>query len=330
MEKSVCAILLFLLSSARCSLQLDCAGIKEYNPAQPWTEDLAVEWIDTMIACHKGIDSNQILLLAVMRGLLKVVTILLERGEDVNATHANSGWTALMLAALVGNKDIAALLIEKGANINAVNDKGRNALMYTAKYGTKEIAALLIKKGADINAVDHHGYTALMHMAQFGAKEIVDLLLDAFDDLDVNAKNSNGDTALILAIKAGHNGVAASLLEYLFIDDDVKDKNGLTALMHAAKTGNEAIADLITDIGVADINAKDNDGNTALMYAVSNGSVSIASLLIEEGADISAKNFRQGWQQKTHPRKNKIPKHKNTHLKWGFGFFFAIFHCKSA
>jgi len=32
-----------------------------------------------------------------------------------------------------------------------------------------------------------------------------------------------------MAVKAGHNGVANSLLEDLTMDDDLKDKNGLTA-----------------------------------------------------------------------------------------------------
>ena len=70
MEKSACVILLFVLSGARYSLQLDCADIKGYNQAQHWNEDLVVEWIEAMTACGNDIDSNQILQLVVERGFL--------------------------------------------------------------------------------------------------------------------------------------------------------------------------------------------------------------------------------------------------------------------
>ena len=143
MEKSACVILLFVLSGARYSLQLDCADMKGFNQVQQWNEDFVVEWIEAMIACGNDMDSNQIIQLVVQRGFLKVVKILLESGADVNATEANSGRTVLMVAVIHGYKDIAALLIEKGANINAFDKDGRTALIYMAMYGRKEIVPFL-------------------------------------------------------------------------------------------------------------------------------------------------------------------------------------------
>ena len=49
---------------------------------------------------------------------MKVVTLLLERGADVNKVDEN-GWTALMHAAEEGHVETVTLLLERGADVNA-------------------------------------------------------------------------------------------------------------------------------------------------------------------------------------------------------------------
>jgi hypothetical protein len=66
---------------------------------------------------------------------------------------------------------------------------------------------------------------------------------------------------------------------------NAKDNNGRTALMIAATNGRIESARLLIEKG-ANVNAKDDHGGTALMWAASGGHTEIARLLIEKGADI--------------------------------------------
>ena len=73
-------------------------------------------------------------------------------------------------------------------------------------------------------------------------------------------------------------------------DVDRRDENGATALMLAAKEGNDWAVRQLLAAG-ADANARDNDGWTALMYAVRYQNASgIISLLHDGGASIRVRN----------------------------------------
>jgi ankyrin repeat protein len=64
----------------------------------------------------------------------------------------------------------------------------------------------LLGRGTDVNARDSYGQTGLMLAAHHGHREIVDILITHQADLNVTAKF--GLSALMLAIVAGHPEVA--------------------------------------------------------------------------------------------------------------------------
>lgn len=104
-------------------------------------------------------------------------------------------------------------------------------LMFASYWSLEEVVSLLIKKGAKVNAKNREGNTALMYSA-------------------VEFKGLN---AAKILINAGAN-------------INAKDNKGRTALMYAADNKDEELVDLLIKNKV-NVNAEDNDGETALGYA---------------------------------------------------------------
>jgi len=77
------------------------------------------------------------------------------------------------------------------------------------------------------------------------------------------------------------------------MDINSRDRDGSTALMVASEKGDVQMAQLLIQNG-ADVNAKNIDGYTALMYVAYKGNLAIAELLIKNKADVSAKD-KDGW-----------------------------------
>jgi ankyrin repeat protein len=65
--------------------------------------------------------------------------------------------------------------------------------------------------GADIEATDSSGKTALLLASSKGHETVVQLLLE--NGQDTEAKDSNGKTALLLSSMYGHEAVVRLLLE---------------------------------------------------------------------------------------------------------------------
>ena len=117
------------------------------------------------------------------------------------------------------------------------------------------------------------------------AKEIEVLIQQG---ADVNIKNKDGNTALIIASEKGSLDLVNILLEG-GADVQQKDGRGWTALMWASSCRNKEIVEMLISKG-ADINAKSQEGNTALMFASKRGENEIAKMLLEGGADVNVQN----------------------------------------
>jgi ankyrin repeat protein len=100
---------------------------------------------------------------------------------------------------------IAAFVAAVGC---ATMDAGKGDLMDAARTGNAEAVKALLAAGADVNAKDADGNTALMAAAKKGRTppETVKALLAA--GADINAKNNKGETALmILEKRSPHNDI---------------------------------------------------------------------------------------------------------------------------
>ena len=77
---------------------------------------------------------------------------LLDAGADPN-TATPGGETALMTAARTGKADAVTLLLDRGANVNAKDAAhAQTALMWAVLENHADIVKLLLARGADVNA----------------------------------------------------------------------------------------------------------------------------------------------------------------------------------
>ncbi len=138
-------------------------------------------------------------------------------------------------------------------------------------------------KTVDINAKDSNGRTALHRAAKANDAAAIPILL--FSGADINAKDNVGKTPLHYAIQAG-NSAAISVLLFIGADINAKDNAGLTPLHYAAQANNAAAIPVLLSSGV-DINAKDNVGKTPLHYAIAiqTDNLATVTVLVDHNAD---------------------------------------------
>ena len=166
------------------------------------------------------LEDAQALLAAARDGQVGPIMQLLagtdEQSSALVNTRGGKSRTALMLASNGGHAEIARVLMRCGADPDAVVGPGLTALMLAAKKGHAMVLAALLSHGADPNLQETSNMsTALMLAAESGSTHAVTTLLaapEASGRLDVNLRNNNGKTALVLACEGGHAEVAGLLL----------------------------------------------------------------------------------------------------------------------
>ena len=149
-----------------------------------------------------------------------------------------------------------------------------------SKKSNKRFRKTRSKRGGVIN-----NNIKLIRSSMFGNIEAVKRLLK--EGADVNAKNSEGYTALSLASDNGHTEIVKMLLATKGIKVNAKDKYVYTALELASRNGHTEIVAILLDNG-ADVNAKNDYGYTALIWASRNRQTEIVAMLLEWGADVNA------------------------------------------
>ena len=227
---------------------------------------------------------------------------LIAKGVNINAKD-NGGNTALMYAVIKDNKEIVRALLQANVNVNDCNKHSMTALFEAVDSNNNVIAEMLIENGADVNAAscrdyigDLYGYTPLMCSALKGNLSIVNSIVNV-SNVDVNAKDYQGNTALIYAIIGGNRDIVSALLH---ANAKVNDCNnhGRTALFKAVDTNNKEIADMLIKSG-ADVNRSDDNRQTALFVAVNHNNNDMTAMLIENGANVNVSCKYEGIDEYT-------------------------------
>ncbi|CAM9168121.1 unnamed protein product, partial [Ectocarpus fasciculatus] len=174
------------------------------------------------------------------------------------------GKLALDMAVEFGHKDTADVL-----NF----DPDKVSISLAAKHGDIRVTKALLAQGVTINTKRNHYiqnslknqlYTPLIAAATYGQKNYITFLLElsgrcgnsvkkcletanfsVSDELDVNAANPEGHTALMCAAMTGHEDVVLLLLDKGKANRDLCDNNHVTATEWASRRGYQSIYDIL-------------------------------------------------------------------------------------
>lgn len=227
---------------------------------------------------------NRPIHLAAHRRSLAIVELLLDKGAFINAQDAR-GATPLTMSITNNSLELCRLLIARGADTSLIDVDGNNLLaLAILERASPLIAELLLQYDVDINAKNRLGNSALHKAATLGHVEAVKVLLDC--GIDVTATDPEGMTALHLAARRGVEEVAKMLIAS-GVDVDVVDMYGLTALSHAVCWGNTEVSRLLVE-KMTDINQQSRGGDTPLSTAASYGREALVNLLLNAGAEIGS------------------------------------------
>jgi ankyrin repeat protein len=199
-------------------------------------------------------DLDEKLIKASSNGQLNIVNEAIAAGANINGSD-NYGNTPLIEAARWGRTQAVVLLLKNGADKKQINSKGATAAKVAAdegydnivdiikKFDAKEVSArsttapttskattnhpnsaefleaasngqdgkvkALLAKGVNVDAKDAEGNTALMSASKWGRTETVKILIEAGANRKLT--NNKGESALALAEDNGYNQTATIL-----------------------------------------------------------------------------------------------------------------------
>jgi ankyrin repeat protein len=278
-----------------------------------WAADRGnIEAVKILIANNAKIDAldkngDTALITVSRKNDIKIATLLIEAGANIEVKNKVNGNTALLMAGLNRHKDMMIFLIENEANYNTINKFGTSSIMFAIDNGHVDVVQLMIDKGADINhrskygknplllacnnenmlnlliengadleAKNADGYTVFIECITNFKHSAIKLLLSK--GVDINPKNNGGHAALRLAIIKGRTKTMSLLLNRSCGAGILDPLYGGKHLLSAVKTGNVQVVKTLIDAG-ADIHMKTDQGESMYDVAVSRGHPAVASFL---------------------------------------------------
>ena len=184
------------------------------------------------------------------------------------------------------NLKVSRLLLLAGASPDAVIDlvTQESLISWFASQQNLEMIQLLTEFGADVNATNSEGITALMVAAAKGCVPIVQCLVN--NGAALNASDSKGSTALVFAAKWGFLSVVSILLSYEWPTAGCQLRStAQEALIVAAREGHQDILETLLNSDHCDVNTQCSlSGETAVCAAAEAGKKDSCKMLLKRGA----------------------------------------------
>ncbi|OHT08517.1 hypothetical protein TRFO_22939 [Tritrichomonas foetus] len=207
--------------------------------------------------------------------------------------------------------------------------KSNFSLIYAIKAQKLEIVKLFSSAEFNIKGNDKLGWTPIHYAAQMGNVNILSYILSKCQGIDINLKDNEGNSPLLIAASNNHSKIVSALLKRNNCNPNLADNNGWTPLhiaagnrnqeivktlifnsktnanaktfenketplIIAAEANDEKIVGIILRKPNVDVNAKTKNNETALTLAIRNRNKAIIELIIKCGrADIAGINISQ-------------------------------------
>ena len=187
---------------------------------------------------------HQAVLLAILKKMENVSLALIRKDKLLHFSYRNDR-TALWHSADLGLFKTTQALIDSGLiDINQKGNMGYSPLARATYRGFANIFALLQKSKADLLTTTKEDNNLLMLAILSNHNDFIPTILAA--GVDINAKNSAGDTALILAAFRG-NMAAVKILIDANADLHIRNKNQLNAYESAKRANHPEVANYIRE-----------------------------------------------------------------------------------
>ena len=224
-----------------------------------------------------------------LHGDIEGLELTMAAGAGQYVTRACDESTCVLAAVEGGSLAIVKYFIQKGYSINSTPLLPGTPISEAALQRNYEIMNYLLQQGADINAKNENGQTALMTLASH------DRYLPVIKELiakgaDVSQKSRNQQTLLMVCSYYGSENVCSFLLE-LGVDVNDTDAYGNTALSFALEERNLIIADILCNHHTTDLSIKNFSGINILHEAVSCGEIDFLTVLLVHAGDINNNKY---------------------------------------
>ena len=216
---------------------------------------------------------------------IKIVEILVNQKDINLNIRDGDGESAITHAIRSNHFNIVKILAtQKSIDLNAKYNYGRSILIYAIlKDHTETVKMLVAQEDININMMCNED-TPLYHALVNDKMEIF-FILAAHDDIDLNTKHLNTKygkhkkTMLILATEADNRKIVKKLVSQKDIDLNAKDFFGTTALMYASQNDYIEIVKILVAQKNTNLNIKDKYNMNALMYATNHGHPEVFKIL---------------------------------------------------
>lgn len=201
-----------------------------------------------------AVAGNTPLHFACIHNNVEAVILLKENGADDSIMNQNDETPAYCIFEdkRYYNKECAYKILEMLDDVDTPRaENGETPILHLLRKdysGVKELVQLFLDKGVNINRADNKGNTPLLMHADISCdRDIIKLLLRA--EADINARNSDGNNALMFALKHGDCELARLLIKK-GADYNVINEENETPASIAVENGYESVLELMTDITV--------------------------------------------------------------------------------
>ena len=190
------------------------------------------------------------------------LSIKADPNKETNDKNNNIFTSPLFLSLLYTNEETSSMqiirhLCNAGANINYKDENGTTLFLHSCEKGRTDVIRFLINKIIKdkednkeneikdvkelINSFSKNG--GGLHYAIIGQQdEIIELLLE--NNIDLSIINSQGDTALIYALKEKQMNMFKTIYDYLINNHEINDEEKKKILNHQNNEGNTILHEL--------------------------------------------------------------------------------------